>query len=325
MLTLNGKKVILLLAACVLACGIYIVVNPNESFDKSPALKANPSVTNTTSNNSVEVEELAKVVKETNSPPTNKTSNVKKTNLPWPVNCVDVSDDEKQHLNEMFEKVANEQVFTPYDVNEHLKTMDEVELIAEFEAGDKAAAYVLGLHYSFSFYNTSRRNPLVNFDSLANNKTLESIDTKALAKARKWLWTAATHGVPIALYELGLTYRVESSYLQRSIAKNEAQQLSNKVLNKLLLLKANELAYKKLSEDVAPDMVYFFGTPHENLSEKFEKLKYKKKTKIYQDIYDKWSADREETGRPFLVDFNFPEHIKRQLVDMHKLCNYQKE
>lgn len=315
---MTKRNIILLTVFSVLPVCIYWFFKTHDFAAESSTVLMVPQ------DSSVIINSEALGVKEfaenTNNQSTVQTSRVKKRNTLWPVNCVVVSDEEAQYLDDLFRKIANEYVLTPFDVDDHLKMMNEAELIAEFEAGEKAAAFVLGLHYSFNFFSTSWYNPLIRDVPSEGYTSLESIDTKALAKAREWLWTAAVNGVPIALLWLGDTFIVEHGYLERSLRGYGSKQLSNAELNKLRLLKANEFAYKKLLEEVAPDMDYFVGASFETYTEKFEKIKFEKKTDIYQDIYKKWSADRDEKGESILMELNMPEHIKQQLIKMHNLC-----
>jgi hypothetical protein len=263
---------------------------------------------------------LSKFINDSDVQSTMDESNNMVIEHPEHINCNQLPQEEQQNINDLYNEFASEHILDPFNVKEYLKEMDEKDLILEYEAGEKSAAYVLGLNLQWKSFNSTWHNPLLNDGNFDENVSLKTIDGKALSESRKWLWKAAISGVPIALYELGNTFYLERLHIQEQRNVKDEQVLEGDELNKLLLLNANEVAYKKLAEEVAPDLDYFFGTPIESEASKFEKIQLANKTELYQDIYDRWSADRIEVGEPNSVKFRIPKHIKQQLTDLQKHC-----
>ncbi len=263
---------------------------------------------------------LVKAEKEINSDTPIELKNKTEEDEPLPKDvfkCLPLTEIQKQVNNDILNKFARDNVLFPYSVQQYLTKLDKDELIAEFEAGNASAAYVLGSNLLYSSYTTNFHNPALidatNFSDVEITadlfgKPLSKIDIDKLTEARKWLWLAAINGISNGLSELSATYSIEHNFLEAEQKNNQSNLINTE--KKLKTLKVKKIFYTLLHVEVAPQAYDLLGIEVDSFKKQLELIQLEGKEQFYKDIETQWVDDRYNIGQSKEVEFEVPEEIK---------------
>jgi hypothetical protein len=230
--------------------------------------------------------------------------------------CFTLTDIQKQINNDVFEKFASENTLHPSSVPQYLTKLDENELIAEFEAGNASAAYVLGMNIFFSSYNTTFHHPSLTMGMLVDSNKSTKLNVDRLNEARKWLWVSAINGVGAGLGEIAATYGMEHDFLDADYQTNQGDLAD--IEKNLKALKVKQLSYNLLYVEVAPQVYDLFGVGMEHYKSQLEKIEIENKERIYKGIETQWVDDRFDFGQSKEIELKVPDEIK---IAAHKNLN----
>lgn len=233
--------------------------------------------------------------------------------------CHALSSSDKKYLNQVVTKFTQENVIFPSSVLPYLTELNEEQLILEFESGNNSAAYVLGMNHFYSSYNSNWHNPYLGPNVSSGEGKPINFEPEAMEKAREWLWKAAINDIPIALLELGNTYRYESAFYKKENFPN----LSNSDFHESDFYKrskSKELAYKVLFEEVTSGYRELSGKPLNDYESQMDKLQFEGKIEEMEGIRRLWSLRRSEAGKGKIVELLIPKEVNESITRMKKQC-----
>lgn len=232
--------------------------------------------------------------------------------------CYNISSSDKSHYENLVTKFSQENVLFPRAVLQYLTEMDKEELVLEFESGNSSAAYVLGMNYFYSSYNSEWHNPFLSMVSRQKADSPKPFDLKTMERARDWLWKAALNGIPTALLEIGNSYSYENSFMIKESLSKEKSSEYKSVHSQVL--EAKSLAYKVLFEHVTRGYREFSGQGGINYAEAFKNIEMKEKEAILERLKESWSKQRNELGKEMYVELFVPEKVTQAIERMQKRC-----
>ncbi len=198
--------------------------------------------------------------------------------------------------------------------------LSEDALVLEYKAGNMGAAYVLGANYQHRAHYSTWSNPSLGTEYRGQVGHRTPYNAEYMEVAREWFWAAAAGDASYALLELGATYWIERKLLIEDYESGKASLHEEEYTLRIKTLKAKELSFGMLFDEVANDVSQFYYYDIESTAKEHSSLELEDKQRIYDEIKSRWVRQRIQLGKPEQINFEIPPEMEHALKMLDLMC-----